>query len=108
MARVRRVLVSLVVILAFTVCVCAVQPKPVYASSSTTTILIVLGSVIGGLALFALIMTLIVRNNPAWMPLAPGPDLAKAHPWEPPESKPIKFGLGCGVRPEGVPLLCWR
>ena len=109
MDRFKHALISLVVIVTFTVAVSVVQPHPVYANSDdTTTLLIILGAVIGGLALFALVMTLIIRNNPAWMPIAPGPDLSKAHPWEAPDSARVKFGFGCGLRSEGLPLLCWR
>lgn len=108
MSRALRVLTTLIVIVTFTVTVAVVHPEPVHASSSTETILIVLGGVIGGLALFALIMTLIVRNNPAWMPLAQGPDLTRYDKHRgPPESGGLRFGPRCGVRDGAMPLLCW-
>lgn len=108
MSRSKRMLISLVVLVTFTVAVCVVQPRPVHADSDTTTILIILGAVIGGLALFALIMTLIVRNNPAWMPLGPGPEHTRAdRGWGDPPGK-VRFALDCGMRDGSVPLLCWR
>lgn len=108
MSRALRVLTSLIVIVTFTVAVAVVHPQPVQANSDTTTILIVLGSVLGGLALFALIMTLIVRNNPAWMPVAQGPDLTRYDKFRgPPDSGGVHFGLRCGVRDGAMPLVCW-
>lgn len=107
MSRVFRVLTSLIVIVTFTVAVAVVQPQPVQADSDTETILIVLGAVIGGLAIFALIMTLIVRDNPAWMPLAQGPDLQHYDKFRGPPDPGVKFGLGCGVQRDGLSLLCW-
>jgi hypothetical protein len=105
MTRVRHALVTLIVLVTFTLAVCTVKPQPVLADD-TTTILIILGAVIGGLALFALIMTLIVRNNPAWMPLGPMPEKKRAdRDWSDPPG--IKFGFDCGVRSGGMPLLCW-
>jgi hypothetical protein len=107
--RVKRTIVSVIVIVAFLAAVCTVRPTPAYASSSSaTTIAIILGGTIGGLALLAIIFTLIVRNNPAWMPAAPvgRPDLLKATPWEPPAGR-VRFGPGCGVRDGALPLVCW-
>ncbi len=107
MSRVFRVLTSLIVIVTFTVAVAIVKPQPVQADSSTTTILIVVGAVVGGLALVALIMTLLVRNNPAWMPLAQGPDLERYDRFRGPPDGGVKFGLRCGVHDGSLPLLCW-
>jgi hypothetical protein len=107
MSRAVRVLTTLIVIVTFTVTVAVVHPQPAHASSSTETILIVLGGVIGGLALFALIMTLIVRNNPAWMPIAQGPDLQHYDRFRGPPERTVHFGLGCGVRDGAMPLVCW-
>jgi hypothetical protein len=108
MSRALRVLTSLIVIVTFTVAVAVVQPQPVHADSSdTTTVLIILGAVIGGLALFALIMTLLVRNNPAWMPVAQGPDLQRYDRFRGPPDGGVKFGLSCGGRDGAMPLLCW-
>lgn len=108
MSRVYRVLTSLIVILTFTVAVSVVQPQPVHADSDTETILIVLGAVIGGLALFALIMTLIVRNNPAWMPFTTGPDLTRYNRFGgPPPEQGVQFGLACASQRGGLPLVCW-
>ena len=110
MSRFKHVLITLVVVLTFTVAVCSVRPQPVYADSDTETILIILGAVIGGLALFALIMTLIVRNNPAWMPLGPTADTKRLDgAWkDPPGERGVKFGLSCGARDGAMPLFCWR
>ena len=106
MPRLLRVLTTLVVAITFTVAITVVQPKPAYADTDTETILIVLGGVIGGLAIIALIMTLIVRNNPAWMPLGPSPDLKRvARDQQPPG---VRFGFDCGWRTGGVPLVCWN
>ncbi len=107
MSRIVRLLTTLVVILTFTVAVSVVQPRPVYADTDTETILIVLGSVIGGLALLALVLTLIVRNNPAWMPLGPSPDTVRTDRFGRPPDDGIRFGLGCGVRNGTLPLVCW-
>jgi hypothetical protein len=108
MSRVYRVLTSLIVILTFTVAVAVVQPQPVHADTDTTTILIVVGAVIGGLALFALIMTLLVRNNPAWMPFTQGPDLQRYNRFGgPPPEQGVRFGLACASQKAGLPLVCW-
>ena len=107
MSRAVHVLTTLIVIVTFTVTVAVVHPEPAHANSSTETILIVLGGVIGGLALFALIMTLIVRNNPAWMPIAPGPDLQRYDRFRGPPESTVHFGLGCGVHDGAMPLVCW-
>jgi hypothetical protein len=108
MSRVKRTLISAVLIVTLLFAVCTVRPTPVYASSSTETILIVLGGVIGGLAILALVITLFVRNNPAWMPVAPEADAALRNAaWDRPEDHHMRFGLGCGVRDGGVPLVCW-
>jgi hypothetical protein len=107
MSRVLRVLTTVIVIVTFTVAVAIVRPQPAQADSSTETILIVLGGVIGGLAILALIMTLIVRNNPAWMPLAQGPDLQRYDRYRDPPQDGVKFGLRCGIRDGAMPLLCW-
>ena len=108
MSRALRFLTTLIVIVTFTVAVTVVRPQPAHADSDTETILIVLGAVIGGLALFALIMTLLVRNNPAWMPMAQGPDLQRYDKFRgPPESGGLKFGLRCGARNGAMPLVCW-
>lgn len=109
MNRVYRVLTSLIVILTFTVAVTVVQPQPVHADSDTETVLIVLGAVIGGLALFALIMTLLVRNNPAWMPFtSQTPDLQRYNRLGgPPPKRGVEFGLACASPRGGLPLVCW-
>ncbi len=106
MPRLLRVLTTFVVAFTFTVVVTAVQPKPVYAETDTTEILIILGAVFGGLAIIAIIATLLVRNNPAWMPMAPGPDLKRLARDEHPPG--VRWGLDCGWRPGGVPLICWN
>jgi len=107
MSRVKRTLISLVLMVTLLFAVCSVRPAPVYADTDTTTILIILGGVIGGLAVIAVIMTLIVRNNPAWMPALPSADATlKATPWDRPSAR-VRFGLGCGVRDGSVPLVCW-
>lgn len=106
MPRLLRLLTTLVVAITFTVAVTAVQPKPAYADTDTETILIVLGAVFGGLAIIAIVATLLVRNNPAWMPAAPVPDLKRIARDEHPPG--VRFGLDCGWRQGGVPLLCWN
>lgn len=107
MSRVKRSMISMVLVVALLVTVCTMRPTPVQASSDAATIAIILGGVIGGLALIAVIVTLIVRNNPAWMPALPAPDATlRASPWDRPHER-VRFGLGCGVRDGGVPLLCW-
>jgi len=107
MSRLKRTLISAVLIVALLFAVCTVRPAPVFASSSGETIAIVIGGVIGGLALLALIITIFVRNNPAWMPVAPDATAAlRTTPWDRPHEQ-VRFGFGCGVRDGGVPLVCW-
>lgn len=106
MSRAKRTLVSVVLVVTLLCGLCAVRPTPTYATSSTT-IAIVLGGVIGGLMVIAVIVTLVVRNNPAWMPALPEGDIAqRSNPWREPEPR-VHFGLGCGMRDGGVPLVCW-
>ena len=107
MSRVKRTLISVVLVVALLVTVCTVRPTPAYADTDATTIAIILGGVIGGLALIAIIMTLIVRNNPAWMPAVPQADaVLRASPWDAAADR-VRFGLRCGIRDGGVPLVCW-
>ena len=107
MSRGKRSVISVVLIVALVFTLCTVRPTPVYASSSTTTIAIILGGVIGGLMIIALIFTLIVRNNPAWMPAVPDVGtMMKGNPWDKPDDR-VRFGFRCGVRDGTVPLLCW-
>jgi len=106
MSRMHRMLISVVLVVTLTFAVCTVRPQPVYANSDTTTILIVLGGVIGGLMIIALIFTFFVRNNPAWMPAVPTAETQlRGNPWEVPPPR-IKFGFSC-ARDTGVPLICW-
>ncbi len=107
MRRIVHCLTTLLVIITFTVAVVVVQPEPVMAGTDTITIVYVLVGVVGGLALIALLMTLLVRNNPAWMPLGPTPDLAKGDRFGRPPDAGVRFGLGCGVRDGALPLICW-
>jgi hypothetical protein len=100
-------LVSVVVIFALLFTLCTVRPTPVYASSDATTIAIILGGVIGGLMIIAVVFTLLIRNNPAWMPAAPDIGAMVRHnPWDRPDNR-VRFGFGCGVRDGTLPLLCW-
>lgn len=105
MPRLFRLLTTLLVAITFTVAVTAVQPPPAQADTDTETILIVLGAVFGGLAIIAIIATLLVRNNPAWMPAAPELDLKHLGRDERPPG--MRWGLDCGWRRGGVPLVCW-
>ena len=100
-----RVFTTLIVAITFTVAITAVQPQPAYATS-TTTLIVILAAVVGGLAIIALVMTLLVRNNPAWMPLAPGADFARLERDQKPPG--VRFGPACGWRAGGVPLVCWN
>jgi hypothetical protein len=50
---------------------------------------------------------LIVRNNPAWMPLAQGPDLQHYDRFRGPPESTVHFGLGCGIHDGAMPLVCW-
>ena len=108
MSRVRRTLISLMLAMVLLSAICTVRPAPVYASSSSAeTVAIILGGTIGGLAIIAIIVTLIVRNNPAWMPALPQDDAAlKSNPWDQPAAR-VQFGWRCGVRGGAVPLICW-
>jgi hypothetical protein len=107
MSRVKRSVISVVLVVALLTAVCTVRPTPAYASSDAATIAIILGGVIGGLALIAVIVTLLVRNNPAWMPAVPAPEeVLRSSPWHRTDDR-LRFGLGCGVRDGGVPLVCW-
>jgi hypothetical protein len=108
MNRAMRTLTSVVLILALVGTLCTVRPAPVYADSDTETILIVLGGVIGGLMIIALIFTLIVRNNPAWMPAVPDVGtMLKGNPWDRPPDERTRFRLGCRSRDGTVALVCW-
>ena len=107
MSRAKRSLMSLVLIVALVGTLCTVRPAPVYASSSGETIAIILGGTIGGLMLLAVIITLFVRNNPAWMPAVPDVGtMLKRNPWEQPPDRP-RFRLGCSTRDGTVALVCW-
>lgn len=108
MTRVKRTLISTVVIVALLFAVCTVKPTPARAlSSDAELVLIVIGGVIVGGIIIALIFTFFVRNNPAWMPAVPDPETAaRGNPWNRPDER-VKFGLGCGARDGGVPLVCW-
>lgn len=107
MSRAKQSLISLVVIVALVGALCTVRPAPVYANSDTTTIAIILGGVIGGLMIIALIFTLIVRNNPAWMPAVPDVGaMLKANPWDHPSDRQ-RFRIGCATRDGTVALVCW-
>ena len=107
MNRFKHAVISVVLVVALVFTLCAVRPAPVYANTDTTTILIILGGVIGGLMIVAIIMTLIVRNNPAWMPaLPPGDAALRSNPWDPPDNR-VRFGWRCGVRDGALPLVCW-
>jgi len=106
MNRFKHALISVVLTVALVFTLCAVQPTPVYASS-TETIAIILGGVIGGLMIIAVIMTLIVRNNPAWMPALPqGDGQLRRNPWDRPDDR-LRFGWNCGFRDGAMPLVCW-
>ncbi len=95
----KRVLVSVVVAVALLVGVMA--PRPARADTETT--LIILGSVVGGVAVLAVIMTAMVRGNPAWLPAAPqgaeqnGSDSRGS----------LRFGPQCAPGDGNVPLMCW-
>jgi hypothetical protein len=107
MTRVKRTLISAVVIVALLFAVCTVKPPPARALSSTETVLIIIGGVIIGGIIIALIVTFFVRDNPAWMPAVPDPETAaRGNPWNRPDER-VKFGLSCGARDGGVPLICW-
>jgi hypothetical protein len=107
MSRAKRTMVSMVLVVTLLCGLCTVRPTPVYASSTETTA-IVIGGVIGGLMVIALIVTIFIRNNPAWMPVLPQGDLAqKSNPWPEPPQERMHFGLRCGIRDGGVPLVCW-
>ena len=106
MSRANRMLVSLVLVITLLCSICTVRPTPTYATD-TETLAIVIGGVIGGLMVIAVVVTLIVRNNPAWMPVLPEGEIAqKSNPWREPEPR-VHFGPRCGMREGGVPLVCW-
>jgi hypothetical protein len=103
----QRRLISVVLIVALLFAVCAVRPQPAHANSDATTIAIILGGVIGGLMVIALIFTFFVRNNPAWMPAAPTAEAnLRGNPWDRPVQR-FRFGLSCATRDGALPLLCW-
>jgi hypothetical protein len=107
MARVKRTLISVVVIVALLFAVCTVKPAPAHALDDTALVLIIIGGVIVGGIIIALIVTFFVRDNPAWMPAVPEPETAaRGNPWNRPDER-VKFGLSCGAREGGVPLICW-
>jgi hypothetical protein len=107
MSRVKRTLISVVVVAALLFAVCTLRPAPARALDDTQTIIVVLGGTIGGLMILALIFTFFVRDNPAWMPAVPSAEAAvRSNPWSRPEER-LRFGLRCGAADRGVPLLCW-
>ena len=108
MTRVKRTLISVVLIVALLFAVCTVKPPPARALDNDTTLVIIIiaGVIVGGI-IIALIFTFFVRDNPAWMPAVPEPETAaRGNPWARPEER-VKFGLSCGARDGGVPLICW-
>src|SRR5215831_11123009 len=106
MTRFKHALISVILVVALVFTLCAAKPAPVYASSAAT-IAIVLGGVIGGLMVVAVIMTLIIRNNPAWMPALPQADTTRRSlPWDK-RDEGVHFGWGCGLHDGVMPLVCW-
>ena len=106
MSGTKRTVVSLVLVVALLSSTCVVRPTPVYATD-TTTVALAVGGTIVGLMIIALIVTLVVRNNAAWMPALPQGDATlKSNPWAQPESR-VRFGSACGIRDGAVPLVCW-
>jgi hypothetical protein len=87
---------------------CIVHPSAVCAKTSdTATIALAVGGAIVGIMIIALIITVVVRKNPAWMPALPqGNLIPKANPWAPPDQR-VRFGTDCAMQDSGVPLLCW-
>lgn len=107
MTGVKRSVISVLVVVALVAALCTVRPTPVYANSDATTIAIILGGVIGGLMIIALIFTLFIRNNPAWMPATPDIDaMLKRNPWDRPNDR-VRFAFRCGIRDGTMPLVCW-
>lgn len=107
MTRVKRSFVSLLVIVALLFTVCTVRPTPVQAIDDTELVLIIIGGVIVGGIIIALIFTFFVRDNPAWMPALPSPEsTARGNPWAKPDER-LRFGFGCRNRDGGMPLICW-
>jgi len=107
MSRLKHGVISMVLVVAMVFTLCTARPAPVYASTDWTTIAIILGGVIGGLMIVAVIFTLIVRNNPAWMPALPDGDSAtRGHAWDRPNDR-LRFAWHCGIRDGTMPLVCW-
>jgi len=108
MNRFKHAVISVMLVVALIFALCTTRPSPAHAlDEDTTTLIIVLGGVIGGLMIVAVIMTLIVRNNPAWMPALPRRDThVRANPWDVPPPR-VRFGWECGDRSGAMPLLCW-
>jgi hypothetical protein len=107
MTRAKRTLISVVLIVALLFTVCTVRPTPVQALDDTQLVLVIIGGVLVGGIIIALIFTFFVRDNPAWMPALPEPETAsRGNPWGKPEER-IRFGLGCRNRDGGMPLVCW-
>jgi hypothetical protein len=80
-------------------------PRPVAAKVDTSQALIIVGSIIGGLVVVALIGTLIVYRKPGLV----NELLVKAPP-PPPQvaERRIRFGPSCAPMPDGqMPMLCW-
>lgn len=79
-------------------------PRPAEAKVDTEQALIIVGSIIGGLVVVALIGTLIVYRRPksAHDLLAKEPAPASA------ERERLRFGPACAPMPDGqMPMLCW-
>lgn len=107
MARIARSLLSALLIVTLVVTLCAGRPQPVLADTDTATIGIILGVVILGLILISVLLTLLVRNNPAWMPALPdGNPLPGVDAWGPPDDR-LRFGWDCRGPDGAMALLCW-
>ncbi len=106
--RVTRTFVSLVLTMTLLSSTCLLRAAPVYAKTSdSTTIALAVGGSILGIIIIAVIITVVVRTNPAWMPALPqGDTTAKSNPWAR-RDEGIHFGAGCGIRDGVVPLVCW-
>ncbi len=107
MSHAKRRLVSLVLTVTLLSSACLLRPAPVYAKADTTTVALAVGGAILGIIIIAVLITVFVRNSPAWMPALPqGDTTPKSNPWAPPDEG-VHFGTRCGIQDGAVPLLCW-
>jgi hypothetical protein len=83
----------------------ALAPERARALSKTETTIVIVASVVGGLAVVALVATLIMRQDKKIFRLDPVPGEPGADPLAPKSG--MRFALDCPTTADGRPLVCW-